>query len=254
MAEKRGYVYVAEDKNKYSIYKIGKTIDLARREHELQGGGYDEKIKIVESVLVDDMDAVERAFHRILPNPLGGEWFNFDLDSVRPMFEVLRSLGQVKPNRRTKRQPSDRSVPGEWHEDGWMMHCKGATQATIAQRFGVTQGAVVAMKSKMRNAGRGHEERSRAKQGRRKKRSEGVTPVSSYRQPIIDVLKNLGGSARVKDVLRDVEKEMHLGHADRKKLSSGQVTWQNKAQWARLELKDEGVLRSDSERGWWELA
>ena len=79
-------------------------------------------------------------------------------------------------------------------------------------------------------------------------------PVSSYRQPIIDVLKRLGGSARVKDVLRGVEEEMHLGQANLKKFSNGQVTWQNRAQWARLELKDEGVLRSDSEWGWWELA
>ena len=263
MAAKRGYVYVAEDKMRHSYYKIGKTTNLDQRERQLQGGALHERIKIVEFVQVDDMDAVEHAFHKILDRhreELGNkrsEWFNITLDEVRPMLKCLGSLGSALLPQQSVAPRLDGltagRTPGEWHKDGWMMHCEGATQATIAQKFGVTQGAVVAMKRKMRTAGRGHEERNRAKQGKRKKRSEGATPVSSYRQPIIDVLKRLGGSARVKDVLRGVEEEMHLGQADLKKLSNGQVTWQNRAQWARQELKDEGVLRSDSEWGWWEL-
>lgn len=255
MAEKRGYVYVAEDKTRPSVYKIGQTTNLAQRERSLQGGGADERIKIVESVLVNDMDAVEHAFHRILPNPMGREWFNITLDRVRPMFEVLRSLGPVEPKQRAAPQRSDaRRVRGEWHEDGWKMHCEGVTQAAIAERFGVTQGAVVAMKRKMRNAGRGHEERKPPQTSRRKERSRGVTPVSSFHQPIIDVLKRLGGRARAKDVLSGIEEEMNLGRADLKKLGTGQVIWKNRAQWARQALKENGVLKPDSDRGWWELA
>lgn len=251
MAKKRGYVYVLEDKNTYSQYKIGKTTNLAQRERDLQGAGPHDSFKIVESVQVDDMDAVEQAFHAILkrhlvPSERGKrEWFNFTLDEVRPMLRCLENLGAARP--KPNRQ-------GEWHEDGWKMHCDGVTEIAIAQEFRVTRGAVAAMKRKMRSLGRGHEERNRgSKAGARKERVQGGTPLSSFRQPIIEVLQRFGGRARAKDVLLGIEKLMSLGPADLKKLKTGHVVWRKRASWAAHQLKIEGELKPDSQWGWWEL-
>lgn len=257
MAKKPGYVYVAEDTSKPSHYKIGQSTDPDARERTLQGGGLAKTINIIKRVQVDDMDAVERAFHEILrPHRVGGEWFNINLDQVTPMFNYLGRLRAAEPSEVEHDDDLTRDmVPGAWHEDGWKMHCGGATQAAIAERFGVTQGAVVAMKQKMRSAGRGYQERDRrSKAVRREERSPSGTPQSSFRQPIVDVLTRLGGRARAKDVLNAIEDIMSLSSADRRKLRTGQVVWKNKAQWARQQLKDDGVLKRDSARGWWELA
>ncbi len=253
---KRGYVYVAEDKSKPSHYKIGQTTDLVQRERTLQGGGLGKRIKIVEHVQVDDMSAVEHAFHKILePQWVDGEWFNITLDQVRPMLACVGSPS-ADSNKTSERQrsPKAKSGRGGWHEEGWKMHCEGATQAAVAKKFGVAQGAVVAMKRKMRNAGRGHEDGNRTTRSSRQRRSQYPTPPASFRQPIVDVLKKLGGRGRTKDVLNRVESQVNLNQADLKKRSNGQLVWQNNAQWARLKLKEDGVLKSDSQWGWWELA
>ena len=249
MAKRPGYVYVAEDTSKPSHYKIGQSTDPDQRERTLRGGGLAKTINIVKRVQVDDMDAVERAFHEILkPHRVDGEWFNINLDQVTPMFDYLGRL-------RAAERSNARHVPREWHEEGWKMHCKGATEAAIAQTFGVTRSAVAAMKRKMRRSGRGDEERNRSSKAvSKRERSPGGTPQSDFRQPIVDVLKRLGGRARAKDVLRGIEDVMNLSSADRRKLRTGQVVWKNKAQWARQQLKDDGVLKRDSAWGWWELA
>jgi len=250
--DKRGYVYVAEDKSKPSHYKIGKTTDPEQRERQLQGAGLGKRIKIVERVQVDDMDAVEHAFHEILkPHQVEGEWFNITLNQVKPMLACVGSFGNFQ---RTPTPSKVEKRRGGWHEDGWKMHCEGATQAAVATRFGVTQGAVVAMKKKMRNAGRGHEEGQQLGTAAGVGRSQRATSRASFSSAIIKVLKRLGGRARAKDVLSGVESELNLSQADLKKRSNGQVVWRNNAQWAQQQLKKKGVLRSDSQWGWWELA
>ena len=84
-------------------------------------------------------------------------------------------------------------------------------------------------------------------------RSQSTTPRSSFRQPIVNVLKKLGGRGRTRDVLNGVKGEMNLSQADLKELISGGVVWENKARWVRLQLKEEGVLKRNSPHGWWEL-
>lgn len=188
------------------------------------------------------------------------EWFHIELDQVIPMLELIsRWCSQSSTTTSRTIQPSTTPAAtkgGWWHEDGWKMHCEGATQAAIAERFNVTQGAVVAMKKKMRHAGRGREEKTRPTPKRRFRqgRSQTAHPQSSFRQPIVNVLTRLGGRGRARDVLSGVEREMNLNQADRTKLGSGAVVWKNRVQWARLQLKDEGVLKPDSPHGWWELA
>jgi len=92
---------------------------------------------------------------------------------------------------------------------------------------------------------------------RRKKLRKGLkTPQQAYRQPILEALYELGGSAYVGDVLQMVEKKMKpiLKEVDYQKLSSGvDIRWRNTAMWERFNLVKEGLLKSGSPNGIWEL-
>lgn len=83
------------------------------------------------------------------------------------------------------------------------------------------------------------------------------TPQQAYHRPILEALHELGGSASVREVLKLVEKRVKtlLGPIDYEKLPSGtSVRWQNTAQWARFDLVKEGLLKSNSPPGVWELS
>ncbi|MFW6116702.1 MAG: winged helix-turn-helix domain-containing protein [bacterium] len=93
--------------------------------------------------------------------------------------------------------------------------------------------------------------------GKRRLRRGQKTPQQAYHRPVLEALQELGGSGRVHDVLALVEKKVRglLGSIDYEKLPSGSsVRWQNTAQWARLDLVKEGLLKSDSPPGVWELS
>lgn len=83
------------------------------------------------------------------------------------------------------------------------------------------------------------------------------TPEASFRQPILEAIMELGGSASIDDVLGLVEQKMskELNDVDYQSLPSdpSRVRWQNTAQWARYSMVQEGLLKSDSQRGIWEL-
>ena len=180
---------------------------------------------------------------------------------IEPADHVRHDLGELAPADDDASGRSPKKVNrGGWHEDGWKMHCAGATQAEIAEKYGVGLGAVVAMKRKMRNAGRTSEEAHRSAHRTtgtaRRRKSGAATPQQAFRQPIVDVLNDLGGKGQAKVVLKRVEQRMkrRLNEADYERLNNGQEVWSNKAQWMRQQLKNEGVIRSDSQHGWWELA
>ena len=83
------------------------------------------------------------------------------------------------------------------------------------------------------------------------------TPQQAYHRPLLEALHELGGSARIHEVLALIEKRMKtiLGPIDYEKLPSGtSVRWQNTAQWVRFDLVKEGLLKSDSPPGVWELS
>lgn len=84
------------------------------------------------------------------------------------------------------------------------------------------------------------------------------TPEAAYYQPILEALKQLGGSAPMNDVLDRVEKAMKgsLKSVDYQPLASDPATtrWRNGAQWARLTLVQQGFMKSDSPRGIWEIS
>ncbi len=84
------------------------------------------------------------------------------------------------------------------------------------------------------------------------------TPDAEYVRPILESLVELGGSARIGDVLDRVYRKMRplLNEHDLAPLPSDQDTprWRNAAQWVRYGLAQQGLMRSDSPRGIWEIS
>lgn len=83
------------------------------------------------------------------------------------------------------------------------------------------------------------------------------TPDEAFRKPILEALVELGGSARVADVLERVGRKMKdvLNEYDRQPLPSDprSIRWKNTAQWCRYTLVQEGLMKSDSPYGIWEI-
>lgn len=84
------------------------------------------------------------------------------------------------------------------------------------------------------------------------------TPLSAYYQPILQALDEFGGSAPMSKVLERVRQIMQgvLRDVDFEPLSSHPdiLRWNNGAQWARYSMVKEGLLKSDSPRGVWEIS
>ena len=83
------------------------------------------------------------------------------------------------------------------------------------------------------------------------------TPEDAFRLPILQALVDLGGLAKVREVLERVEGRMRgqLSDADHQSLPStpGTSRWYNTAQWSRNTMVNEGLLHSGSPRGTWEI-
>jgi hypothetical protein len=96
--------------------------------------------------------------------------------------------------------------------------------------------------------------------GQPKQRKKGSklpkTDPKILRQNIIQALEESGGRAKVKMVIE------LMGHQLNGKLlkgdlewreSTGEFAWQNNAKWERYRMVQDGILRGDSPRGYWEL-
>jgi len=82
------------------------------------------------------------------------------------------------------------------------------------------------------------------------------TPRQAFRIPILEVLVELGGKGKTDKILEKVENKMKhiLNPVDYKKLPSGvMIRWQNTAQWEKFVMVKDGLLRSDSPKGVWEI-
>lgn len=83
------------------------------------------------------------------------------------------------------------------------------------------------------------------------------TPEAAYREPILRVLSEMGGSGKVAEVINRVGDIMKssLRRVDFNPLASSPdlPRWRNAAQWARNSMVEEGLLKADSPRGVWEL-
>ena len=82
-----------------------------------------------------------------------------------------------------------------------------------------------------------------------------LTSQERYQKVIVEALKELGGRARTKDVLRRVGEILEDEHteADLATYSSGGIRWQARASSEALVLRNKGILNKDAAHGWWEL-
>ena len=81
-------------------------------------------------------------------------------------------------------------------------------------------------------------------------------PQKEFRQPLLESLYELGGSAHVRE-LRSVVRERvkpFLLPGDLELVSTGEERWWNATCWERSALMKEGYLRADSPRGTWTLS
>jgi len=84
------------------------------------------------------------------------------------------------------------------------------------------------------------------------------TPEEAFRRPILEALVELGGRASIGEVLERVEEKMKgmLNEYDYQSLPSDSrsVRWRNTAQWCRNTLVREGLMKSNSPYGIWEIS
>jgi restriction system protein len=83
------------------------------------------------------------------------------------------------------------------------------------------------------------------------------TRETAYFKPILQVLQQLGGTAKTNEVLSRVQKVMKgtLQEVDYEPLASDPEVprWWNTAQWAHHSMVQAGLLKGDSPRGTWEI-
>jgi Mrr restriction endonuclease-like protein len=82
-----------------------------------------------------------------------------------------------------------------------------------------------------------------------------LLPEGEYWLPILELLAEAEGKARGSDVIAALEGRLgnRLTPRDRDVLRMGEVRWQNRARFARLRMKERGLISSDSPRGIWEI-
>ena len=83
-----------------------------------------------------------------------------------------------------------------------------------------------------------------------------ITPPQDYFVPILEALIELGDRGPTQEVLERVKKKMNdnFTEIDREFLPSGlDLRWRNKANWARLPMIKQGLLKQNSPRGIWEI-
>lgn len=82
-----------------------------------------------------------------------------------------------------------------------------------------------------------------------------LLPEKEYVLPLLSILSERGGSAPARETIEAVGRKLQdrLTPTDREKTASGVVRWQNRVQFVRLKLVEEGLLAKDSSRGVWSL-
>jgi len=98
--------------------------------------------------------------------------------------------------------------------------------------------------------------RMQSSNGRGKRSTNDITPQKRYRELIINVLKKFGGKAEVSDIIEEIELQLDgklLPGDLQLREGSNESVWRNKVRWERANMKKDGILRSDSPHGFWEL-
>jgi len=94
------------------------------------------------------------------------------------------------------------------------------------------------------------------KKPRPKRSRSPKTNKKVLRRNIVKALRTLGGRAKVADVINEMGRQLKgkllPGDLEWRK-STNEYAWQNNAKWERYRMTQDGTLRSDSPRGYWEL-
>jgi hypothetical protein len=83
-----------------------------------------------------------------------------------------------------------------------------------------------------------------------------LLPEAEYEAPILEELAKRAGGAPAREIIEAVGERLgeRLTARDKDLLNSGGIRWENRVQFARLNLRKRGLLRQDSQRGIWELS
>jgi hypothetical protein len=108
-----------------------------------------------------------------------------------------------------------------------------------------------------RVAARTGSSRPRQRRSRTSRVKAGTTlSDSEFETPILEILREMGGRAPTREVVDALGERLdgRLTEADHEPLSSGDIRWRNRAQFARLSLIEQGDMAKGSPRGVWEIS
>jgi hypothetical protein len=132
---------------------------------------------------------------------------------------------------------------------------RGQTQQALIRLATQFEDILKDIRSRLGSGGGGEIHRHKRATGYRSKSPK--TRKQVYREHIIRALKTFGGRARVSDVLEEIGRQLNgkLLPGDLELRKDGRtVGWHNSVQWERLRMVKDGILRSGSPNGVWELA
>jgi hypothetical protein len=82
-----------------------------------------------------------------------------------------------------------------------------------------------------------------------------ILPEREYWSPMLEIIAEAGGSAPANQVMEAVGDRLRdrLTPGDYEPLRMGEVRWRNRVRFARLRMREQGLLHADSPRGIWEI-
>jgi Mrr N-terminal domain len=82
-----------------------------------------------------------------------------------------------------------------------------------------------------------------------------ILPEREYWGPILSIIEEAGGSAAANDVIDALGDRLRkrFTPGDLEVLQMGEVRWRNRARFARLRMREQGLLSAHSPRGVWEI-
>jgi hypothetical protein len=108
-----------------------------------------------------------------------------------------------------------------------------------------------------RAAKRSGSSRPRRRRSRGPRAKAGTTLADvEFEVPILEILRDNGGRAPTREVIDALGERLdgRLSEVDREPLSSGEIRWRNRAQFARLNMIEHGDMVKGSPRGVWEIS
>jgi hypothetical protein len=82
-----------------------------------------------------------------------------------------------------------------------------------------------------------------------------ILPEQAYWRPILTIIDEAGGSMAATDVIEAVWERLRdqLTPRDLERQRLGEMRWRNRVRFARLRMKERGLLSDSSPRGVWEI-